>query len=201
MFDFPSKSLRNAATVLLLLTATSALADEGVLVGELPQGLTTPAVLEKAERALLREDWKILDSDATSLDAKRKDGRNECALTLFVADGTLKYRGTATVKQGWGVGKDVKMTSAEGPIPPGWLNRLRVDIEESLNAPVSPAATAPATNAGAAGPSRANAGTASAPAPTGTTAEKLRELEALRKEGLVSEPEYQRMRQAILDAF
>jgi len=201
MIDFPSRTLRSAATVLVLLVATSAMAAEGVLVADLPQALTTPAVLQKAQRALVQGNWKIVDSDATSVDATRKDGRNDCSLTLFVADGSLKYRGSAQVKQGWGVGKDVKMTSVEKPIPQGWLDTLRIDIEQSLNSPAPPAATAPASNAGVAGQPRANAGTANVPAPTGTTAEKLRELEALRKEGLVSEPEYQRMRQAVLDAF
>lgn len=193
MIHFPSRTLRNATTVLLLLAATGALADEGVLVADLPAALTTPVLLDKAQRALVQGDWKVVDSDATSVDAQRKSGRNDCSVTLFVSDGVLKYRGSAKISQGWGAGKDAKMVTTEGPIPEGWLNELRSEFQQALAIPV------PAPKAAAVAPP--SAGAAGKTLSDGSTRDKLKELEELRKEGLVSEQEYQKMRQAVLDSF
>jgi hypothetical protein len=149
------------------------------------------------------------------VDAKRKGGGNDCALTIFVSDGILKYRGSAKVAKAWGVGKDTKMVPAEGPIPGDWLDDLRSDIRQSLIAAIprgsvvpDSRATVPAGNAAnetraavPAAKAAAVAGAAATPATDATTANKLKELEQLRKDGLVSEPEYQQMRKAILAKF
>lgn len=213
MIHCPSRMFRNATTVLLFLAATSALAEEGILVGEVPHGTTAPAILATTQRALLQGKWTILRTDETSVDAKRKDDGTDASLTVFVSDGILKYRGSAKVPKAWGVGKDTKLLRVDGSIPKDWLDDLRAGINQSLIVAVphgkiandTPANVDPADtarwNASPADEPRSNPGTSDKTCSCGSTTDKLRELEKLRKDGLVSEPEYQRMRQAALDAF
>jgi hypothetical protein len=200
---------------LLLLTATSALAAEGVLVSDIPPGKSPAAILDAAHRALIHRNWTILHSDPTSLDANLKQKGSDSTLTVFVSDGILKYRGAAKVPQIWGAGKDAKWITVDGRIPESALDDLRADIKQYLVADVphgnavatthsTPPATASPSNAGtgqgAAAPSTP-AGKQAAPALSGSTRDKLKELEQLRKEGLITEPEYQQMRKGVLDAF
>lgn len=203
MIHFPSRTLGNATTVLLLLAATSALAAEGVLVSDIPQGLSTPAVLEKTQRVLVQRKWTVLRTDDTSVDARRKDKSNDCSLTVFVSDGALKYRGAAKVSQAWGAGKDAKMVTVDGDIPDDWIEDLESDIKLSLTVAVPQGRPASETRSNAnTGTERGStAGTAVKPRSDGSTRDKLKELEALRKDGLISEPEYQQMRKAVLDDF
>jgi hypothetical protein len=86
---------------------------------------------------------------------------------------------------------------------PGCTPRtLEVDndtLKRSLSVNLDCRPDAPAAVASDAGPARTTAATRPAARTSGATAERLEELERLRSQGLITEPEYQSIRRRILD--
>ena len=98
------------------------------------------------------------------------------------------------------------------PAPPPVSPNVEPSPQPSTATPSSPPSSAPAETppkpaAGASTPTASGGAQPSQPQPQGQvtpespTAKKLRELEALRKEGLITETEYQEKRKAILAAM
>jgi len=170
--------MRTAAFALLLCLADCAAAQtpapplpaQGkVLVGFFQPGTSRAEVMQAVRDAFARRGWAIQTSSDDAIKARLTRHGADAGLTIFYADGTLRY-------------------AEEGDVRENWLDNLRSDIPRFLMNKRAAAERA----------ERAEAAKARAGNSPSVNAERLRSLKQLYDSGIITREEYDRKRGEIL---
>jgi len=178
---------------MLACFATSAGAEEKVLIEILPGNIDSATVVKFAREALEYREWTIVRQDADSVQAKISRNLVDAKIRIHQNGNQLVYedsaRGRPKVDY---AGRTVPSTIET---PSRWIYYLRSDITEKLQAYAAEAAsTAPA----AAAPAAKVASSKSAPTRSNRV-RRMKELKEMYDGGLISADEYARKRAQILD--
>lgn len=173
------------ALVIFTLSITLHAEEEGVLINPMYKGEI--ALLEKA---LVGRGWKIRERTDSQIRAEVENvGRGVAAeLLFFYQDGGFNYKGSATKKiKRRGFGGNSPVTKYEPTdVPTKWFNALRGDVDK-LRSLLDASQRA-----------KMMAEPASKPEPGQSVESRLKSLQSLYDQQLITETEYQAKRQEIL---
>src|ERR1043165_8856554 len=143
----------------------------GQILVSLPAGADPQRVMEATYSAFAGRKWAVSRDADGALVARNRNFDIDATLKVFIGDGALRYiDGTVDRKGG------------KGQVPERWLNYIRADLRNPINALArQERRPPPATAAGDQEP-----------------VERLRKLKAMLDAGLITQPEYENKRAEIL---
>jgi Short C-terminal domain len=154
-------------------------AEEGVLIENIPPGLDKATVLTVVRNALNYREWTIVDTFPSAVSARISRGRMDARIRISVVDNTLRYQESA-------VQTELSQKISKTTTPSRWINFLRSDISEELQARAKVVA-----DSGKPAPKETPKG-------RGNAVQRMQELKQLHESGLITAEEYERKRAEIL---
>jgi ABC-type glycerol-3-phosphate transport system substrate-binding protein len=115
------------ATV-LLLSATAAAADSGVVIDNVPAGADRTVVMAVVHQALIRHGWTINGQEADAISASINGNKTDASIKIHLTESAITYESDATLtvaSNGQDVTRPVRL-------PRRWLHTLQVDIGNGL---------------------------------------------------------------------
>lgn len=177
----PFASLAAALLMAASLLPGPALASEGkLLVDEIPATLPPEAVIGVARQALLGRSWQVLKETPGSVEASLQQRGVSSTITIELQARSLFYRDRTRQFMTFG---DMGGAAVDAPMPEHWLDFLRADIRAGLAQLALTRKTAQEACA------------------ADDAAARLRRLQQLRDEQLLSPAEYEAKRAEILKAL
>ncbi len=175
------KLFRVALVVVSALQLSLAWAEDGVLIEQMPSGISDATVNEISKAALRRRSWTITSTDADkSVKAELDKGVSDAHITIYRDGSSLKYSGEdivqiLPVKAGI-TGKSTQVDD----LPKRWITYLRKDISRLMfrTAVALPRSPAPSTSS--------------------SLTDRLVDLKKLLDAGLITKDEYDAKRVEIL---
>lgn len=108
--------------MMMLLMPLAAMAETGVIADHIPRGADQAVVIAIVRHAVTSRGWELVSVATDSVSARNNTPKLRTELTIRINGSQLVYDGSAKR-----VGKGLL-----APIPPRWLNTLRLDIGSSL---------------------------------------------------------------------
>jgi hypothetical protein len=163
--------MRFLLLALLACTSTALAGNGGVLIADLPD-VANEDVIAAARGALTHRRWTIESSGETRVSASISRHRTTSRITISISGDTLVYEEESTKSMSPTRAPSAAFVQSEVPIRLGkWIESLRFDIRTAL---------------------------AATPRRSESVVERLKALDSLRANGLVTEQEHAAKRAAIL---
>lgn len=177
----PASFKNSYVGIILLALPMFVSAEEQAFVENIPSQVSPRAAISAAEAALAKRQWFVTSRDERSVAGELKHGKHDCEIVISIEGRSLNFDG-ACLSLKRAKGASARQKKELGAIPSRWVAYLRQDTETNL---VMQSQREPECDA-------------SKPVKK-SVADRLRGLKALKKEGLLTDAEYQKKRAELVE--